>query len=509
VQNPTADLPGADEEVAAIATEYTRDGCPRPDVMKHANATKIALTEALASAAKRDANYVLHLACHGQHSTRWGSGVVLAGGDQFTVADAITAPLERCRLCVASACSTALNDSIADPAAENIGLPSALLVAGVSAVVAGLWRVDDAATALLMTRLHFELGKGKTVSAALSGARTWLRGLRTAEVGTRLRSISGDLCRRWVQRGGLGEGSGTFQWNRDLVQADDAATAADRMRDMVGSTVDDCGASRGPGDGIKFSGDDWSAFVEAHREGRVEAVATHLFPTKAPGSELRMPERDFWFRCKDLVAGQPWTWVILHVHYLGAWEELDETGIAQVNARFANANVPMFYEAHPEIQCGILPTNYMFRVTARQTDPKKGKDPTKWMGGGPNQPPPWQWRSDPDRGHVGPFDLTAPGHVKAKPFVYTAEERRRFREAHDVMAFGLKALADAPVARIGPGVLVAGQTKQELVGGDPAGRPFASPVYWAGFVITGWGCVPVVQRSSIQPDGAAAVAAPP
>ena len=143
-------------------------------MLPHANATKHAVCQLLGTLSA-NCGSIVHFACHYTQLARWNSGLELSGSDRFTVADAIATPFKGCRLCVASACATAHNDSVADIASESIGLPSALVVSGVPCVVASLWPVGDDATQLFMKRFHLELLAGKTVARALSLARTFLR----------------------------------------------------------------------------------------------------------------------------------------------------------------------------------------------------------------------------------------------------------------------------------------------------------------------------------------------
>ncbi|MEM7333655.1 MAG: CHAT domain-containing protein [Chloroflexota bacterium] len=58
--------------------------------------------------------------------------------------------------------------------AEVIGLNSAFLYAGASGVVSGLWKVDDAATALLMKEFYFHLSRGEDTAVALQKAQKFL-----------------------------------------------------------------------------------------------------------------------------------------------------------------------------------------------------------------------------------------------------------------------------------------------------------------------------------------------
>jgi CHAT domain-containing protein len=72
----------------------------------------------------------------------------------------------------------------------NLGFTQALFLAGARSVVLSLWKVDDRATALLMTRFHENLlGKRTGLDRpmprgeALREAKAWLRALNVEEVG--------------------------------------------------------------------------------------------------------------------------------------------------------------------------------------------------------------------------------------------------------------------------------------------------------------------------------------
>ena len=79
-------------------------------------------------------------------------------------------PLEGMRLCVMSACETGLGDLTRDEGVQ--GLVRAFHLAGCRDVVASLWKVDDAATAALMTLFYAEMwDKGKPPLEALALAQ--------------------------------------------------------------------------------------------------------------------------------------------------------------------------------------------------------------------------------------------------------------------------------------------------------------------------------------------------
>jgi len=155
-----------------------------------------------------------------------------------------------------------------------------------------------------------------------------------------------------------------------------------------------------------FTQADWEEFYEAFDNGRATFIYSHLFPaTNESDPKTMMPERDYWYEYTtdlDTQAPVQAKKVVLHVHYLGTLAEQDESRVALVNARWPNTAAHQF-ESHAMIQSEIMTTAKMFRVTAVKTAAKHKNDPTKWMAGGANQPPPWRWLDDSTRedGYVG------------------------------------------------------------------------------------------------------------
>ncbi|MBY0233141.1 MAG: tetratricopeptide repeat protein [Gemmataceae bacterium] len=105
---------------------------------------------------------VAHLATHGYFADSRGdhpllqSGLVLAGGS-LTALEVAESDLSGMELAVLSACETGLGE---EASGEGLlGLQRAFQVAGCRAVVASLWQVPDAATALLMERFYGNLWK--------------------------------------------------------------------------------------------------------------------------------------------------------------------------------------------------------------------------------------------------------------------------------------------------------------------------------------------------------------
>ena len=95
-----------------------------------------------------------------------------------------------------SACETGLGKF--SEGEGYLGFSQALFVAGARSLMLSLWQVDDASTALLMTRFYENLlarrpglKKPMTKAEALAEAKAWLRGLKAEEV----QQVAGGLVR--------------------------------------------------------------------------------------------------------------------------------------------------------------------------------------------------------------------------------------------------------------------------------------------------------------------------
>lgn len=98
---------------------------------------------------------LLHLSCHGyfRDSDPLRSGVQLAGG-RFTARDFMRLRFQA-DLVTLSACQTGISGSLGGD--EMAGLSQALLYAGASSLLMGLWSVDALTTALLVTDMYRRL----------------------------------------------------------------------------------------------------------------------------------------------------------------------------------------------------------------------------------------------------------------------------------------------------------------------------------------------------------------
>ncbi|GGN30560.1 CHAT domain-containing tetratricopeptide repeat protein [Streptomyces fuscichromogenes] len=146
-----ADLPHSRFEATEVAALFGT----RALVGSEAKASTL-----LNRAARTGGPDVLHLACHGRFSEERSldSGVVLApdagalAKETVLTAEAVMRLSLSIDLVVLSACDSGRSEERAGD--ELIGLPRALLQAGVPSVLVSLWPVDDLATCLLMTCFH-------------------------------------------------------------------------------------------------------------------------------------------------------------------------------------------------------------------------------------------------------------------------------------------------------------------------------------------------------------------
>jgi CHAT domain-containing protein len=104
---------------------------------------------------------VLHVACHARYVAGEPllSGFRLADGSIFSARDLRELRLTA-RLAVLSACESGRLEVRAGD--ESIGLSASILYAGVPAVMASLWRVDDEQTGRLMSVFYSEVLKNRT-----------------------------------------------------------------------------------------------------------------------------------------------------------------------------------------------------------------------------------------------------------------------------------------------------------------------------------------------------------
>jgi tetratricopeptide (TPR) repeat protein len=123
---------------------------------------------------------ILHVAAHTwlDDQRPWNSGVLLgdarsAEKDAILRASRIAEMHLDARLCVLAGCESAGVGDVSGEGAQ--GLAAAFLSAGVPAVVATTWPVDDRTTADLMQRFYRELARGSSVAEALRRAQSAVR----------------------------------------------------------------------------------------------------------------------------------------------------------------------------------------------------------------------------------------------------------------------------------------------------------------------------------------------
>lgn len=209
-------LPGTGAEVNALADVMKRAGV-KSDAVKILTGEDATLTKLFEAA---ESPRFLHLATHGK---------VESGPRVYESALALTVPreptpddygflrlqdllykwggkLEGTELVVLSGCGTATGRL--EAADGFVGLTWGFLFAGADSVIASLWKVDDAATALLMHRLYenllgvykqprlgFDAGKPMPKAEALHEAKRWLRSRSPAENRRALEQLGMDVAK--------------------------------------------------------------------------------------------------------------------------------------------------------------------------------------------------------------------------------------------------------------------------------------------------------------------------
>lgn len=165
------DLRCAEDEAAAVARLY-----PDSALLVGPDVTPERIRNSLVDAA------LVHLATHGTFSVGdpTSGGIYLSGGKFLSFSELIKFGLGGVRLITSSACWSGLHETFYLPD-EIDGPTSAMVDAGVRAVVAPAWDIADFEAALLMTKLHLLLSDGATAARAATGAQAWLRDASHAE----------------------------------------------------------------------------------------------------------------------------------------------------------------------------------------------------------------------------------------------------------------------------------------------------------------------------------------
>jgi CHAT domain-containing protein len=205
------ELPGTRCEVERLARLF-RDGQADAKVLLDGQASKRALFDLARSGELGQYRY-LHLATHGQVEPRFQlrsrlilsrdttPGEELPGFDGELTAEEILRQWHlKADLVTLSACETALGPH--SKGEGYVGFANTLLLTGARSVVLSLWKVDDAATALLMERFYQNLlgrrpGLDKPLpkAEALAEAKVWLRKLPRKEALERVAALTAGVSR--------------------------------------------------------------------------------------------------------------------------------------------------------------------------------------------------------------------------------------------------------------------------------------------------------------------------
>lgn len=164
VADPAGDLPAARQEGEALASLF-----PDNLALYRDKATNEALTSGM------EGKTLLHLATHGEIDPEdpGRNYLLMAGGERLTSEAIFSLPLENVRMVTLSACNTALGQS--EPTASVVSLAESFWVTGPSSVVATLWAVNDASTAMFMKTFYGALRDGASKAQAMQTAQKALR----------------------------------------------------------------------------------------------------------------------------------------------------------------------------------------------------------------------------------------------------------------------------------------------------------------------------------------------
>lgn len=164
-------LPAAQRELATIGTLLGG----RNEMYTGARATERSFRDSFVRGAR-----VLHFATHTVVDERRGGGAAILlsaeGEDDGLLYPREIAALEgHTGLAVLAACRTALSTEEEENGGALVSLTGSFLAAGSPAVVATLWEVGDATTAVFMEQLYAGLGRGLSPDEALRQAKLRLR----------------------------------------------------------------------------------------------------------------------------------------------------------------------------------------------------------------------------------------------------------------------------------------------------------------------------------------------
>lgn len=168
-------LPGAEFEALLIEQALAKI---ETQLLLREEATKARVLDAIPHA------QLVHFACHGAASILdrpLNAALFLASGEPLYAEEIRALEGFNARLVVASACETGVAQGY-EAIDEAMTLGTTFLAAGAAAVVSSLWSVDDAATALLMSRFYEAMSTENTLAGALRRAQLWLRDATAEDV---------------------------------------------------------------------------------------------------------------------------------------------------------------------------------------------------------------------------------------------------------------------------------------------------------------------------------------
>jgi len=176
-----APLPFAEVEAALVwhlLTEHAENGTSHILPSGDQTATHATLTASLTQP-----HQVLHFTGHGAYNSLDPalSCLFLEGSDRLTLGDIVPLDLSAYHLVCLAACETAVTGD-QTITTEYVGLVSAFLKAQVGCVVSTLWRVESAASAILVVQFYRELHQGQSPPLALKAAQTFLRTATRADL---------------------------------------------------------------------------------------------------------------------------------------------------------------------------------------------------------------------------------------------------------------------------------------------------------------------------------------
>jgi CHAT domain-containing protein len=164
-------LPGAAGEGEMVSLWF-----PRHKMLTGMAATRSAVLDAIGQ------HDVVHFACHGTSDLKNPDldALMMADNDALHPPDILRKDVGPTRLVVLSASETGVPG--AEPGKEVLGWPGSFLAAGAAGVIASLWGVPDATSALLMARFyHLWHEDGSDPADALRAAQRWLRDSTNAD----------------------------------------------------------------------------------------------------------------------------------------------------------------------------------------------------------------------------------------------------------------------------------------------------------------------------------------